>query len=119
MSDKGTSDATPPFDLSGLNELYGRETVAELLEMSVKEARDLLCQIDTAITERDGRAVMAAAHQLKGLASTMTINDLAQISLELETSARQEQWDTVGGIQERLQAEFRVVADYILSVLNH
>jgi HPt (histidine-containing phosphotransfer) domain-containing protein len=113
---EGESSAKP-FDIDGLNEMYGKETVAELLQMSVDEARGLLDQIDRAVQDRDTKALLAAAHQLKGLASTMTINNLAKLSFELESSARQEQWDDVPETAQRLETEYRQVAQYVAEVL--
>jgi HPt (histidine-containing phosphotransfer) domain-containing protein len=106
-----------PFDIEGLYEMYGKETVAELLQMSVDEARGLLDQIARGIEEHDTKSVMAAAHQLKGLASTMTINDLAKLSLELETNARQEQWETIPQSLSKLESEYTHVASYVAEVL--
>ena len=106
-----------PFDIDGLNEMYGKDTVAELLQMSVDEARGLLDQIERAVQERDTKALMAAAHQLKGLASTMTINHLAKLSFELEASARQEMWDSVPETTKRLETEYQHVAQYVAEVL--
>jgi HPt (histidine-containing phosphotransfer) domain-containing protein len=113
-----TNSQSAPFDLNGLYEMYGKETVQELLQMSVDEARGLLVQIDEGISERDSKIVMAAAHQLKGLASTMTINELARLSLELETTARQEDWTTISQLKDKLAHEFDSVANYISSVLT-
>lgn len=106
-----------PFDIEGLYEMYGKETVGELLQMSVDEARGLLDQIARGIKERDTKAVMAAAHQLKGLASTMTIDKLAKLSFELETSARQEQWDRIPETTSLLEHEYQYVANYVAEVL--
>jgi HPt (histidine-containing phosphotransfer) domain-containing protein len=111
------SETAKPFDIDSLYDMYGKETVAELLQMSVDEARGLLDQIARGIEERDTKSVMAAAHQLKGLASTMTINNLAKLSFELETSARQEQWDDIPSTTSRLETEYRQLADYVNEVL--
>lgn len=107
-----------PFDLQALYDMYGQETVSELLQMSVDEARGLLDQINQGIKERDSKIVMAAAHQLKGLASTMTINELAKLSFELESSARQEAWDSIPTTSDKLENEFEHVAQYVSAVLS-
>jgi HPt (histidine-containing phosphotransfer) domain-containing protein len=113
-----TNSQSTPFDLNGLYEMYGKDTVQELLQMSVDEARGLLVQIQDGIAERDSKSVMAAAHQLKGLASTMTINELARLSTELEAAARQESWDSIPETKEKLEIEFAQVAKYVSSVLG-
>jgi HPt (histidine-containing phosphotransfer) domain-containing protein len=118
MIDKGTDNQASPFNLDELNELYGQETVFELLHMSVDEGTGLLKQIDDGINAHDARMIMAGAHQLKGLASTMTINRLSIISLELESAAREEHWEQIAEVQNRLCVEFKVVADYIARLLQ-
>lgn len=107
-----------PFDIQGLYDMYGQETVAELLQMSVDESRGLLDQMIAGSKERDSKLVLAAAHQLKGLASTMTINELAKLSLELESSARNEQWESIGETLKRLESEYQRTAKYISEVLG-
>jgi HPt (histidine-containing phosphotransfer) domain-containing protein len=107
-----------PFNLQELNDLYGKETVFELLQMSVDEGIGLLQQIRTGIEGRDSKNVMAGAHQLKGLASTMTINGLAKVSLELETAAREENWPAIPDLEDRLKSEFEHVARYIATLLS-
>jgi HPt (histidine-containing phosphotransfer) domain-containing protein len=101
------SETAKPFDIDSLYDMYGKETVAELLQMSVDEARGLLDQIARGIEERDTKSVMAAAHQL----------NLAKLSFELETSARQEQWDDIPSTTSRLETEYRQLADYVNEVL--
>jgi HPt (histidine-containing phosphotransfer) domain-containing protein len=113
--DGQTSDK--PFDIDGLYEMYGKKDVAELLQMSVEEARGLLDQIGKGVEHKDSKVVLAAAHQLKGLASTMTINQLAKLSFELETRARQEQWETIPETKQQLETEFQHVAQYVAEVL--
>ncbi|HEY9792248.1 MAG TPA: Hpt domain-containing protein [Candidatus Obscuribacterales bacterium] len=112
------NETKTPFNLNELIDLYGEETTFELLQMSVDEATGLLQQIHQGIDARDAKMVMAAAHQLKGLASTMTINSLAKISLELETAARQEKWENVPDAEQRLKTEFDAVAAHIATLLS-
>jgi HPt (histidine-containing phosphotransfer) domain-containing protein len=113
-----TPGASPPVDVATLNRLYGEETVKELLEMSVKEARDLVGQITDAVGTRDSKAITAAAHQLKGLASTMTIGDLATVSYEIEQAARQEQWDAIKEKQKSLQKIFDDIDQFVTGFLR-
>jgi HPt (histidine-containing phosphotransfer) domain-containing protein len=112
------NETKTPFNLKELFDLYGEDTTFELLQMSVDEATGLLQQIRQGIDGRDGKMVMAGAHQLKGLASTMTINALAKISLELETAAREEKWDKIPDAEQRLKTEFAAVAAHIATLLT-
>ena len=113
-----SNSQTPPFDLDGLNQMYGKETVLELLEMSVNEVRGLIDEISTGIQDSDSRSLVAAAHQLKGLAATMTFNEMARLSLELETAARQEDWPSIPKTAKTLSSEFDDLATYIASILG-
>ncbi len=117
MADTSTG-SDRPFDIQGLYDMYGQDTVAELLQMSVDESRGLLDQMIEGTRDRDSKTIMAAAHQLKGLASTMTINELAKLSFELESSARQEQWDSIQDTLTRLESEYQRTAQYVSEVLG-
>ncbi len=117
MADTSTG-SNLPFDIQGLYDMYGQDTVAELLQMSVDESRGLLDQMIEGTRDRDSKIVMAAAHQLKGLASTMTINELAKLSFELESSARQEQWESIPDTLTRLESEYQRTAKYVSEVLG-
>lgn len=107
------STGPQPFDFPKLVELYGDETVRELLAMSVGEARGLIEDLDRGIQERDSKIVGAAAHQLKGLASTMFIHDLSTISLSIEGDMRQENWDSIIGRQAQLKQAFIEFEQYV------
>lgn len=118
MADISTPRESAPFDLQGLHDMYGEDTVAELLHMSVDEAGGLVQQITDAVEQKDSKQLMTAAHQLKGLASTMTINELAKLSFDLETAARQQNWTEVASTVTALEAEFKHLAAYVAEVLG-
>jgi HPt (histidine-containing phosphotransfer) domain-containing protein len=112
------SGGTTPLDLDGLKKLYGDDTVKELLQMSVDEARGLLDQLDDGIKGKDSKSVAAAAHQLKGLASTMTIEQMATLSFDVENQAKQEQWDAVADTACNLKSLFQSFENFVTDVLK-
>jgi HPt (histidine-containing phosphotransfer) domain-containing protein len=105
-----------PFNLAKLKELYGDDTVKELIEMSLDEARGLIADLDKGISERNSKVVAAAAHQLKGLALTMTIHSLNTISLAIEGEAHREDWERVAGKQVELKQAFNEFEQYVGSI---
>lgn len=117
MSESQTKAGDSPFNLQELIGLYGKETVCELLQMTLDESTGLLKDIAKGETDRDANLVMASAHQLKGLALTMTMNRLSAVSLELEQAARQENWPVIPDARGRLQVEFDHVAKHVKEVL--
>lgn len=110
------STASEPFDLEKLKELYGDETVKELIEMSLTEARGLIDDLDKGIHDRNGKVVAAAAHQLKGLALTMTIHSLNTLSQAIEQETQRENWEGVAGKQVELKQAFSVFEQYVESI---
>ncbi len=106
-----------PLDLNSLNKLYGYETVKELLSMSLDEARGLLKDVDEGIVAGESKAVMAAAHQLKGLAATMTIHGMAQLCATLEKEASRYEWDEARKTRAALDQSFACVEKYIKQIL--
>lgn len=81
--------------------------------MSIGEARGLIDDLDRGIQERNSKIVAAAAHQLKGLASTMTIEEMNNISMHIEGDARQENWDGIVGRQDALKKAFTEFEQYV------
>lgn len=107
------STGEEPLNLAKLRELYGDETVKELLSMSVSEARELVGDVERGIQEKSSKVVVAAAHQLKGLAVTMTIHSLHRVSMQIEGDAHAENWDNVVGRQNQLKQAFSEFEAYV------
>ena len=119
MSDSQKKETSEnPFNLPELVALYGQETVHELLQMTLDEGSGLINDIAKGESAQDSNLVMASAHQLKGLALTMTMNTLSAVSLELETAARQENWPVIPETRVRLEQEFKRVSEHVRSVLS-
>ena len=107
-----------PLDLQGLYALYGQETTQELLVMCVKEARDLMAQLVADLDKHDSKSLSANAHQLKGLAATMTLDELARLSKDLELAASQEDWAVIGELQCQLNDKFEGFCAYVSRVMG-
>ncbi|MBX9724756.1 MAG: Hpt domain-containing protein, partial [Candidatus Obscuribacterales bacterium] len=81
------------INLDELKNLYGEASVRELLEMSLGEARGLVNELKAKIPARNSGAVSADAHQLKGMAATMTMNRLAELAHKLELCSKSQSWE--------------------------
>ncbi|MBX9568517.1 MAG: Hpt domain-containing protein [Candidatus Obscuribacterales bacterium] len=96
-----------------LKSLYGEDSVRELLELSLGEARTLISSLEIAVPAKNQQAVSADAHQLKGMAATMTIDRLAELSKELEFAAKDNIWDDSPRILSDISKTFIELEQYL------
>jgi HPt (histidine-containing phosphotransfer) domain-containing protein len=99
--------------LDELKSLYGEDSVRELLELSLGEARTLISSLEIAVPAKNQQAVSADAHQLKGMAATMTIDRLAELSKELEFAAKDNIWDDSPRILSDISKTFIELEQYL------
>lgn len=99
--------------LDELKALYGEDSVRELLELSLGEARTLIDQLEKGIPAKDARTVSADAHQLKGMAATMTIDRMAELSKKLEFAAKDDVWDDSPQLLADISKCFQELQDYL------
>lgn len=108
----------PPLDLESLTSLYGEESVRELIEMSVVESDKLLEKIDAGITNCDAQAVSHDAHQLKGLASTMTMRAVYALARQLESKVKEGDWRDTPELFALLKQAIAELKHYVKPVLS-
>lgn len=94
------------LDIVSLEATYGNEAVDELLDMSQKEAKQLIEQIATSISQRDADMVSQKAHQLKGMSLTMTLNAMSDLSRDLEARAKAGSLEGADQILSELQSSY-------------
>lgn len=99
--------------LDELNSLYGADSVKELLGLSLSEARTLIAKLQTAVPAKDSQSVIADAHQLKGMAATMTIDRMAELSKKLEHAAKDNTWNDSPQILSEIQSCFQELEQYL------
>lgn len=99
--------------LDELKSLYGEDSVRELLELSLGEARSLISNLNQTVPAKDRQSVSADAHQLKGMAATMTIDKLAELSKELEFAAKDDVWDDSPRILTEISETFNELETYL------
>jgi HPt (histidine-containing phosphotransfer) domain-containing protein len=110
------TNQTFPLNYPQLVELYGKETTLELLNMSVTEAKQLMHQIEEALGSKDKITALAQAHQLKGLAGTMTIDEMGKLSKQMEDELKQDNWESAEQTKLLLKNAFVEVEQYINSI---
>ncbi len=81
------------------------ETLAEVIELLLQQCPQLVSKIEGAINCRDGRALQAAAHSLKGSVSNFGMQTVRQILQELETLGSAGDLDPANEILGRLKRE--------------
>ena len=92
-----------------LKRIGGNHTELEnLLKMAMTQIPDYINDIKNAIENKDFKEIQQAAHKLKGSASFVSFNQLANLAEKLEYNEKQE-FDVVKGIMEEIEEEFEEV----------
>ncbi len=104
------------INIDELKNLYGEETVKELLDMSVSEGKGLIESLKSSVPARQADAVVADAHQLKGMSATMTMSRVAELAQKLERSAKAQNWDESETLLKDIEALFLQVEEFLRKV---
>lgn len=100
---------TDLINIEELKNLYGKESAMELLEMSLGEARSLIDSLKKSIPEMDFAQVGADAHQLKGMAATMTMMRLSELSYKLEQCAKNKSCEGAEQLLESMESCYQEI----------
>lgn len=106
-----------PINLDELKTLYGEDSVRELLDMSLKEARGLINGLKDSVPRKDASAVGQDAHQLKGMSATMTMNRVADLSYKLEQCAKANSWAESQSLLQNIESSFVELEEYLKKTL--
>ncbi len=114
----GSGEAAEPpaaIDLTQLQSLVGddADTVRQFLDLFVESSGPVLQQVDGAIASREAKALQSASHSLKGSAASVGSREVAELARELEHAAKQEQWELVEPIRERLGDAFERATTFV------
>ncbi len=92
---------------SGMHALDGLdpETLAEIIDLMLQQCPRLVSRIEKAIDQRDGRALEAAAHSLKGSVSNFGLQEVRRVLQELETLGNSGNLDPAGEVLVRLKSQ--------------
>jgi signal transduction histidine kinase/CheY-like chemotaxis protein/HPt (histidine-containing phosphotransfer) domain-containing protein len=104
-----------PIDLEQLQSLVGNDaaTVREFLDLFVDSSGPVLQQVDDAIASREAKALQSASHSLKGSAASVGSREVAELARELEDAAKQQHWELVEPIRERLGDAFERATTFV------
>ncbi|WP_372870598.1 ATP-binding protein [Shewanella sp.] len=87
----------------------------DIVSVFIEEMTQYRETFEAAMTKRDFAALRNAAHSIKGAASNLCMNPLAQVAKEMELAARNLQWEFLTSNQDR----FFVILQQTLSQSKH
>lgn len=102
-----------PVNLSYLGQRFSKLELCQVLNLYVATAPPAISKIGTAIEERDGVALTFHAHCLRGSSSTLTVSTIAIVTKQLETAAEQSDWETASELQQKLEAAFLELKEFL------
>jgi two-component system, sensor histidine kinase and response regulator len=82
------------------------ELLEELLVLMIEQSQELVDQIRTGLSQGDAKAVLVAAHTIKGSAANLEANDLARAAQVLESLAHGEDLGDAPAAFAAVEAEF-------------
>jgi len=99
--------------LKQLEEDYGKEMVAKIVEMFIPDAEARIAKLDQAIKQEDFRALEEAAHGLKSGAANIGAKEMSQLCQQLETQGELGQIGEAPEVMEKLVASWARVRTLI------
>ena len=110
-SDESAIDVATALDQLGGD----RELLGEVVETFVDTIPDMVAAIEAALTDRDGAALMAAAHSIKGAAANIGAKPTQAAAESLESLGERNEMaeaeSMLGNLQSRLAALRAAVAN--------
>ena len=97
-----------PLDAAAIDSLLGGDAgaLAEVTEAFLEEAPQRIAEVVQGVAEGDARLAGRAAHTLKSNALTFGAARLAELSRQLEESARAGDLEAAGGLAVELETEW-------------
>ena len=107
----------PPVEMDRLAELADgdRNTVAELVDLFIKQTTRQLSQLETAVHANKAEEVRHLAHSCKGASATMGMAPLAAIFYELEKMGRAGSLNGAEPLLAAAESEFKRVQKFLAS----
>ncbi len=104
---------SPDFDMdvAMANVGHDREVLATVLQMFADRGDERLSAVEDAVERGDASALQAAAHSLKGTASTLGMPVLSRLALELENRGRRGEVEGADGLLPGLRSAFRAALE--------
>jgi PAS domain S-box-containing protein len=104
-----------PIDPQALRQIFGDDNAAQidLLKKFSSQAQDILMQFETAYAQHDAEQVSFHMHKLKSSSRAMGANELADVCLDLEKAARNENWTEIDHLSGNMRPVVERVRNYI------
>ena len=104
-----------PIDPTALKSIFGDDdnTFVEILREFIEPSSASVVEIEIAYKERSADGVSKAAHTLKLSSRSIGANELADLCQILEIAGKEEDWDTIDNVTQRLSPCIQKVIKYI------
>ncbi|MBP6470952.1 MAG: Hpt domain-containing protein [Chloroflexi bacterium] len=102
-------DENWPIDVAFVRAHLGTlmdELMPELIQTFFEDGILRLGQLQFSVAGHDGQQIWKTAHSLKGSSATLGMLCLSSLCLQLETAARNEDWETIPSLVDRVGCEF-------------
>jgi CheY-like chemotaxis protein/HPt (histidine-containing phosphotransfer) domain-containing protein len=118
--DTDDNNGQAPIDFKkALEEFDGdREFLMEVAEGFIKNVKEQIVIIKQALSDGESTAVRKEAHSIKGGASNLCADVLAEIAFELENIGKSGSLENGNEILQRLEQAFSDLEDYIAGIEN-
>lgn len=107
------AESRQPLDRAYLNVLYGIDQLDDILDLYLMVTEALLGQLNASIEKREASEVKRIAHEIKGGSYSVSAQEMANLSRELERAGEQEAWTDAMKIYAALFLSFGKVRDFI------
>lgn len=94
------------IDIMEMERRYGAKNIERLLELFVNDASKSIIELRRLVPEGDAGAILQCAHGLKGVFKTVSAKSMWHLCLEIETTARKQDFQTLASLIEKLDSEF-------------
>jgi CheY-like chemotaxis protein len=94
------------------------EIIAELVQTYIEDAEPLMETIRQAVENQDVDSLCAAAHTLKSSSGNLGANAIAEISLQLETAGKNNEFATLTDLLSALESEYQLLRQALSRLLG-
>jgi PAS domain S-box-containing protein len=100
--------AASPIDMDKLESMmkHDKRAEGELLALYLSTTQTLIEEVSAACERQDRRACAAKAHEIKGASAYVGAKEMQAIAKNLETAAKQDQWERVRECLDELEPAF-------------
>lgn len=106
-----------PIDLAELEVFYGsNEEVADVLTLFINTTRQIIGDLQTAVSDHRTNSAARMAHELKGSSASVGAKEMALLCLQLEQEIGQQQWTAGERTLVSLTTCFNRIEEFVMSV---